>query len=178
MLYSTKAKDALSRETGGPASMDQSSLDPFNLDDLDRGIIDALRADPRSTNRKIAQALGSSEATIATRIRRMSELGAMRVVAETDMRAFGYDMIIVVSVTVRDRTVDAVAADLAEIEEAVSVVAVFGKADLMMTVLARSSDHLLDILENRIARVQGVDTIESMMMLEALAYPADWGVLT
>jgi DNA-binding Lrp family transcriptional regulator len=59
----------------------------ITTDRLDRRIMSALQFDGRASFRRIAQALGSSEQTVARRYRRLREAGIVRVVVLPDPRA-------------------------------------------------------------------------------------------
>jgi DNA-binding Lrp family transcriptional regulator len=59
----------------------------ITTDRLDRRIMSALQFDGRASFRRIAQALGSSEQTVARRYRRLREAGILRVVVLPDPRA-------------------------------------------------------------------------------------------
>lgn len=59
----------------------------ITTDALDRRIMSALQFDGRASFRRIAQALGSSEQTVARRYRRLREAGILRVVVLPDPRA-------------------------------------------------------------------------------------------
>jgi DNA-binding Lrp family transcriptional regulator len=59
----------------------------ITTDALDRRIMSALQFDGRASFRRIAQALGSSEQTVARRYRRLREAGVLRIVVLPDPRA-------------------------------------------------------------------------------------------
>ena len=108
-----------------------------DLDELDQRIIERLFADASLSNTALAQSLGVAKTTIGARIKRLAERGFMRVIAETDVHAAGYSVFAVVAVEVRGRAVAEVAAELAKIPEAISVVSVVGRYQLMVSVIAR-----------------------------------------
>jgi DNA-binding Lrp family transcriptional regulator len=58
-----------------------SSAITVTIDRLDRQVLHALRCAPRAPFRRIAEALGSSEQTVARRYRKLREAGVVRVVA-------------------------------------------------------------------------------------------------
>ena len=103
---------------------------PIELDATDQGIIALLREDGRMPYRAIARELGITEATVRARVKRLEESNTMRVVAVTDIEAAGYDMLLAVGVQVEYRSPEAVAADLAAIDEVCSVNVVAGSHDI------------------------------------------------
>ena len=147
------------------------------LDATDRQLIALLRDDGRASNRLLASSLGLSEATVGARIRRLDEAGMMRVVAVTDYRAFGYELFVMVGVTVEGRPVREIAEEVAAIEECVSVAIVFGPFDLLVHVLARDTSHLAELVSDRLAVIRGVRSLDSQLALDVVKYRADGGVL-
>ena len=93
------------------------TLSPATLDAVDNGIIELLRVNGRATNQEIAEKLSVTAATVSSRLRRLEELGASRVVAVTDFSAHGYNVLIAVGVKVAGREVPDVARDLARLRQ-------------------------------------------------------------
>ena len=60
----------------------------YNFNDLDLKIIEILKQDGRASNQKIATDLGVTTSVVATRIRRMSDAKAMKIIAVSDFSAF------------------------------------------------------------------------------------------
>ncbi|MGH3377057.1 MAG: AsnC family transcriptional regulator, partial [Actinoallomurus sp.] len=60
------------------------------MDEVDRGLIDALRVDGRAAFGRIGEVLGVSDQTVARRYRRLRAAGILRVVGSVDARRLGY----------------------------------------------------------------------------------------
>ena len=58
------------------------------LDDTDKSIVEYLSLDARTSNRKIATALGITEGTVRARIKRMEEEKLIRITAVTNIDRF------------------------------------------------------------------------------------------
>ena len=69
-------------------------------DERDGSIIDMLRADPTVLNSRISEALGVSNATVGARIKKLKDLGIVRVVASTDIRTAGFNTVAIGSMAV------------------------------------------------------------------------------
>ncbi len=149
----------------------------IGLDANDRHLIGLLREDGRASSRSLAAALGMTEAAVSTRLRRLDEAGVMRVAAVTDYRAFGFELFVIVGVTVEGRPVREIADELAVIEECVSVAIAFGPFDLLVHVLARDTSHLAELISDRIAAIPGIRKLDSQLALEVVKYRADGGAL-
>jgi len=119
------------------------------MDELDRRIIAILADDGRTPYREIAEITGVATTTVHQRVRRLTEQG---VIAGTriiiDWEAVGLPVTALVSV---EAPGDIPLADVAESIATIPFVqdchAVTGEFDLLLTVRARSSDHLGNILE-------------------------------
>ncbi|WP_158598036.1 Lrp/AsnC family transcriptional regulator [Noviherbaspirillum saxi] len=78
------------------------------LDELDEAILSLLRIEPLESNKTLAQKLTVSEAAIAARLRALERDGIMKVMAQCDYRAMGYDLVASVEIAVVGRKSDAV----------------------------------------------------------------------
>ena len=131
------------------------------LDPLDARIVAHLRSTPRATNQEIAERLSVTAATVSSRLRRLDEAKAMRVVAVTDFAALGYNVIIALGVKVRGRGVREVGRDLAEFPEVLSVNIMNGEMDLELLVALHDFAEIQEFLYDHIAGVEGVAHIEA-----------------
>ena len=129
---------------------------PLELDEVDSGIIEILRANGRATNQDIADKLSISAATVSSRLRRLEESKAMRVVAVADFSAHGYNILIAVGVKVLGRDAADVARDLAKLPEVFSVHLMHGPFDLELLVGLRNFEEINVFLTDHIARIPGV----------------------
>ena len=147
---------------------------PIELDATDNAIIALLRGDGRLPYRAIARELGITEATVRSRVRRLEESNAMRVVAVTDIEAAGYGMLLAVGVQVEGRSPDDVARDLAEVREVFSVNVVVGAQDVEILVVAEDQAALNVLLAQRLATVPGVRRLTPALAVDVLKNQPDW----
>ena len=82
-----------------------------------------------------------------------------------------------VDIRVDQRRPEDVAAELADVEEAVSVSVTMSNPEIVMVVGARDGVHLLEIIELKLARVVGIASYEIMTALEVLKFDARYGAL-
>jgi Lrp/AsnC family transcriptional regulator, leucine-responsive regulatory protein len=119
------------------------------MDQLDRRIVAILAEDGRTPYREIAERTGVATTTVHQRVRRLTERGVIvgtRVVI--DWEAVGLPVTALVSIEAPgDRPLAEVAATIADLAYVQSCYAVTGEFDLLLTVRARSSDHLGDVLD-------------------------------
>lgn len=131
------------------------------LDDLEMGIIDILRENGRATNLEIAERLGVTAATVSSRIKRLEESRAMRVVAVSDFAAHGFEILLAVGVKVAGRDIDAVIAELAALPEVFSINMMNGRFDLELLVALRSFDEIGVFLTDHVAHIEGIAAIDA-----------------
>lgn len=147
------------------------------LDALDEGIVELLRKDPRASNRDMAEALGVSEVTVGNRIRGLAERKLLLVTAQEDIWALGYELLALVDVFVSGRPPEAVAIDLAALEQTGSVSITMTSPELIIQVFARDRSDLLKILETKVSTISGIVAIETLLILEVLKFRSEFGEL-
>ena len=145
----------------------------YELDDVDRQIIAALKADGRATNQKIARSLRLSPATVGARIRRLENINAMRVVAVTDFAALGYKMLLAIGIEVQGRPAEEVAQELAALEEVFAVHLVTGARDIEILVALHDLEELETFLLQDIAKIRGIRTLAAGIAADVIKYDFD-----
>lgn len=129
------------------------------LDSLDINIIEILRTNGRATNQEIAERLSVTAATVSARLQKMEDARAMRVVAVADFSAYDYNVIIALGVKVQDRSIEAVARDLAGLREVLSVNIMQGDHDIELLVALHDFAEVQQLLFAHIADIEGVSHI-------------------
>src|ERR1700722_10344893 len=147
------------------------------IDELDRALVERLRQDGRESNRSLASALEVNEITVASRLRRLETGSIMRVVALTDMEAFGHRYLVFAKLRAGSRSVASVAEELARVPEAISVTITTGRTDVIATVLARDRAHLGRVLGEELPAVKGVDSISCELTIDVPRYDSMWALL-
>lgn len=143
---------------------------PPSLDALDTSIIDILRTNGRATNQDIAQQLSVTAATVSTRLQKMEDARAMRVVAVTDFAARGYNVIIAIGVRVHGRGIQDVGRDLAKFPEVLSVNVMNGDFDLELLVALHDFSEVQQFLYDHVAGIAGVAQIEAGIAVDIVKY--------
>lgn len=135
------------------------------FDDIDLQIISALKEDGRMPFAEIARRLGVSAGMVRQRYLQMVDDGVLRVVPVTNVTVLGYNLMAMIGVSVDgDRLVET-AHKIAAFEEVIYLVICTGTHDLLVEVLCRDSDHLLEFLTKRLRSVKGVSTTETFTYL-------------
>ena len=150
-----------------------SAARAYELDELDRRIIAALKADGRATNQRIARSLRISPATVAARIRRLESMNAMRVVAVTDFAALGYRVLLAIGIEVQGRAAQEVAEELAALEEVFAVHLVTGARDVEILVALHDLEELESFLLRDVARIRGIRALTAGIAADVIKYDFD-----
>jgi DNA-binding Lrp family transcriptional regulator len=151
--------------------------DPRGIDDLDRRLVDRLRANGRETNRSLAQVLGVNEATIASRLRRLEAARIVHVVALTDMEAFGFEFFAFAMINVADRSAIEVAQSITAIPEVISVTVATGRFDIIAAVLVRTRDDLGRLIGETLPKIRGVASVRCEFAVDVLRFDSEWAAL-
>jgi Lrp/AsnC family transcriptional regulator, leucine-responsive regulatory protein len=155
-----------------------SSAQTYELDDIDRHIIAALKVDGRATNQKIARSLKISPANVGARIRRLENVNAMRVVAVTDFAALGYQVLLAVGIEVQGRPAEEVAQELAALEEVFAVHVVTGARDIEILVALHDLKELESFLLRDVAKIRGIGSLSAGIAADVIKYDFDRAQIT
>ena len=135
------------------------------LDDVDRQIINALKEDGRLPFAQIARRLGVSAGMVRQRYLQMVDDNLLHIVPVTNVTMLGYSLMAMIGVSVDgDRLVE-IAQEISAFDEVIYLVICTGTHDLLVEVLCRDSDHLLEFLAKRLRAVKGVRTTETFTYL-------------
>lgn len=137
-----------------------------HLDDADLRIIEALREDGRMSFAQLAKRLGVSPGMARQRYLRLAEDGVLQVVPVTNPTLLGYNMMALIGIEVEGNSLEEVARQIAELEEATYVVICTGTFDVLVEVNCRDNAHLLQFLSERLRAVEGVRNTQTFTYLE------------
>jgi Lrp/AsnC family transcriptional regulator, regulator for asnA, asnC and gidA len=149
--------------------------DNRQLDDVSKAIVEQLQQDGRRAYAAIGKVVGLSEAAVRQRVQRLLEQGAMQIVAVTDPLELGFHRQAMVGLKA-EGDLQAIADELAEMDEIDYVVITAGSFDLLVEVVCESDEHLLDVLSRRIRSIPGVRGTETFVYLKLRKQTYSWGV--
>ncbi len=131
------------------------------FDELDLGVIEALQENGRMSFREVGRRLSAPEATVRSRIGRLEQLGAVRVVAVTDTDSLMPGIAPAwIALSVRGGALDAVASRLCKVAEAYVVLTAIGRFNVVALLALPSRQELLDLVTRSIAPLRGVQQLE------------------
>jgi Lrp/AsnC family transcriptional regulator for asnA, asnC and gidA len=143
------------------------------LDDANKRIIEQLQQDGRRSYATIGRVVGLSEAAVRQRVQRLVDTGVVQIVAVTDPQQLGFPRQAMIGVRA-DGNLEDVAARLSRLPEVAYAVLTAGSFDLLVEVVCRNDDHLLDILQ-QLRAVAGVRETETFVYLRTCKQTYTWG---
>ena len=145
---------------------EQPAAGHHRLDDVDRGIIVALREDGRMSFAEIARRLDVSAGMVRQRYLDLAEEDILQVVAVTNPTLMGYNTMALVGVRVDGNRLRDIARRMAAFEEVVYLVLCTGTFDILVEVACRDNAHLLQFLTEHLRAIEGVVHTETIIYLE------------
>ena len=148
---------------------------PVQLDDVSKAIIEQLQQDGRRSYAAIGKVVGLSEAAVRQRVQRLTDSGVMQVVAVTDPLQLGFARQAMIGIRVTG-PLEPVADRLTELDEVDYVVITAGSYDLLAEAVCSSDEELLELVSQKIRRIEGVTGTETFMYLQLRKQTYSWGV--
>jgi Lrp/AsnC family transcriptional regulator for asnA, asnC and gidA len=147
---------------------------PVPLDDVSKAIVEQLQDDGRRSYAEIGKAVGLSEAAVRQRVQKLTDSGAMQVVAVTDPMQLGFFRQAMIGVRVTgDTTV--VAEALGSLAAVDYVVLTAGSFDILAEVVCENDDDLIELLNKQIRAIEGVQSTETFVYLRLVKQFYNWG---
>lgn len=146
-----------------------------HLDDVDRTLLRILQHDGRASYAAMAPEVGLSAPAVRLRVQRLVDEGVLQVVGVTDPIATGFPVMAMVGVQTRG-DVRAVADALGAVPNVVYLVLTSGEHDLLVEVVCRTPDELLDVVNDRFRAVEGVVSTRVWQYYGIHTHRFTWGV--
>jgi Lrp/AsnC family transcriptional regulator for asnA, asnC and gidA len=145
------------------------------LDDLDKSIIKCLQLDGRRPYAQIGRELKVPEATVRQRAERLISRGVVQIVGVTDPLAMGFQQPALIGLRVEPGRLDEIADRIGALEEVTYLVVTAGRFDLVCEVVCEDNDHLLRVLTERLAAIDGIRSTETLVELRFVKESYQWG---
>ena len=141
-----------------------------NADPLDLRILEILQTNARETQAEIARDVGLAPSAVLERVRKLEARGVIRgYSALVDPKALALPLLAFVAVRSDEAgTDDRVAQLLAELPEVLEVHHVAGDDCYLVKVRARDAEQLGVLLRTRFARIPGVRSTRTTIVLETV----------
>ena len=138
------------------------------IDDLDRKILAKLSHDGKTPYTEIAKELYVSSGTIHVRMKKMESLGLVTGASIiVDHSKLGYDITAFLGIYLdKSSLYDEVSKQLLEIREIVDAHYTTGLYSIFAKIVVKDTNHLRDILHDKIQRISGIQRTETFISLD------------
>lgn len=140
----------------------------------DRTILRLLQSDARMSYAELSRATGIPESTVRRRMDRLHQQGVIEFAMLADPGKLGYDLRAMIGMKIELTSLPIIAKTLREMEEVVFAGFVTGNFDIVIQVVVRSQEDLVDFLTQRIARIPGVRSTETFVMPYVIKPITSW----
>jgi len=137
------------------------------VDELDQGIVKALRSNGRVRYLKIAEELDVSEATVRNRVRNLEKQGViLQYQAIVDPRKIGFDSVAFIGLNIEPLKFLKVVEALARLNEISYLATSTGEHMVLMEVWMHNQEEVTRFINEKISVMDGVTKISPTIILE------------
>jgi Lrp/AsnC family transcriptional regulator for asnA, asnC and gidA len=134
------------------------------LDEVDRRIVAELSENGRLPFALVGEALGISESQVRKRVHRMTDSGAVRIMALTNPRNLGFETLAFLGMRAApEQRVSELAAAITAVPSVTYLAICAGRFDILAEVVCRDTEHLIAVLDDEIREVPGVAYLETFV---------------
>lgn len=140
----------------------------IDIDSLDRQILSTLMHNAKMAYTEIAKKLYVSGGTIHVRMKKLEDAGVVKGYSlAVDHSKLGYDICAFLGIFLdKSSLYDDVAAELEKIPEVVEAYYTTGNYSIFARIICRDTNHLRDILHDKIQKIGGIQRTETMICLQ------------
>lgn len=140
--------------------------EPNKIDDLDGRLIAALSENPRIGIQELSKRLGVARATVYSRLEKLETNGVLTGFGpDIDFAKLGYGVTAFITIELQQGRFNDVVPVLEAMPEVVEAHALAGEGDIICRVVARSNDHLMEVVQH-ILSTAGVRRSRTAISLE------------
>ena len=140
----------------------------YELDDTDRNILNLLIQDAKMPYTEIARKVNVSGGTVHVRMARLEEIGIVQgATLRIDFQKLGYGVNAFLGIYLLKSSVySSVVEQLRDIPEVVNIHFTTGAYGVFARLMCRDTQHLRDVLHDRIQPIDGIERTETLISLE------------
>ena len=140
----------------------------YEIDNTDLKILEILMQDAKKPFTEVAKKVFVSQGTVHVRMNKMEEAG---IVEKTTLRInyakLGYDITAFIGIYLEKSALyDQVLAKLKDIPEITNIHYTTGNYSMFIKIHCRDTNHLKEVLHDKMQQVEGIDRTETMISLE------------
>ena len=130
----------------------------------DRATIRLLQQNARISYAELSRATGIPESTVRRRMDRLQQRGVIEFAMVAEPAKLGYDLRAMIGLRVELRRLEEIADHLRGLNEVTFAAFLTGNFDIMIQVVVRSQEALVEFLTQRLAPIAGVRSSETFVM--------------
>jgi len=140
----------------------------YQIDNLDRNILNALRVNARSPYAELGKKFAVSPATIHVRVEKMKQAGIIkRTKVELNPKKLGFDVCCFIGINLKAAgDYSPTIAKLEQIDEVLEAYYTTGHYNIFVKIMARSIDHLHNVLITKIQAIEEIQSTETLISLD------------
>ena len=140
----------------------------YEIDNTDIQILNILMQNAFTPYTEIGKKLFISAGTVHVRMNKMEKLGIVRnPQLQIDLTKLGMDITAFIGVyLIRSDTYDTVVRELKKIDAVISCNYTTGNYSLFLKIVCRDTQHLREILHDKIQKIEGISRTETLISLE------------
>ena len=140
----------------------------YEIDNIDMKILALLTEDAKMPYTEVAKKVFVSGGTVHVRMRKLEEMGIVKgTTLKMDYSKMGYDITAFLGIYLEKSSLyDQVIKRLYDIPEIVKIHYTTGNYNIFIKVHCRDTNHLKDVLHDKIQTVEGIERTETIISLE------------
>jgi Lrp/AsnC family transcriptional regulator for asnA, asnC and gidA len=140
----------------------------YEIDNVDLKILALLTEDAKMPYTEVAKRVFVSGGTVHVRMRKLEELGIVQgTTLKMDYSKMGYDITAFLGIYLEKSSLyDQVIKKLYNIPEIVKIHYTTGNYNIFIKLHCRDTNHLKDVLHDKIQKVEGIERTETIISLE------------
>ncbi len=140
----------------------------YEIDNTDLKILEILRDDAKKPFTEVARRVNVSQGTVHVRMTKLEEAGIVeKTTLKLNYARLGYDITAFIGIFLEKSALyDKVVSRLKEIQEITSIHYTTGNYSMFVKIHCRDTNHLKEVLHDKMQQVDGIERTETMISLE------------
>ena len=140
----------------------------YQFDNIDLKILELLTSDAKRPYTEVAKKVNVSPGTVHVRMNKMEEVGVLdKTTLRINYNKVGYDITAFIGIYLEKSALyEKVLAKLKNIPEIVNIHYTTGNYSMFLKIHCRDTNHLKEVLHDKMQQVEGIERTETMISLE------------
>jgi len=140
----------------------------YEFDNIDLKILELLTSDAKRPYTEVAKKVNVSPGTVHVRMNKMEEAGVLdKTTLRINYNKVGYDITAFIGIYLEKSALyEKVLAKLKNIPEIVNIHYTTGNYSMFLKIHCRDTNHLKEVLHDKMQQVEGIERTETMISLE------------